>query len=239
MAYHKVFFFILALCFVPSLCDTDTDVLMKFKSFLSNASALNNWNYNSSITLCNWVGVICRNGTSFHGLRLEKMGLSGTIDIDTLVGLSNMQSFSVINNNFEGPMPGFNKLRRLKALFLSNNKFSGDIPDNAFEGINHLKKVYLAENEFTGHIPKSLAELPRLQFLELQENHFDGIIPEFRSHDFIVFNVSNNQLEGEIPGSLNINDPSAVSGKWVFISFSLIFHQFDSHSFAKFNLFRL
>ncbi|XP_028781271.1 pollen receptor-like kinase 4 [Neltuma alba] len=198
-------FFLLTLCSVPSLAD-DPQVLIEFKSFLSNADALSSWN--QSISVCNWKGIKCRKG-GFH-LILEKMGLSGTIDINTLLGLSNLQSFSVKNNNFEGKMPSFNRFGRLKGLYLSHNKFSGDIPDNAFEGMKYLSKVFLDENEFTGRIPSSLAELPNLLDLDLHSNHFEGNIPEFRTKNkFRVFNVSNNQLEGETPGSTNVGDPSA------------------------------
>ncbi|XP_054796674.1 pollen receptor-like kinase 4 [Prosopis cineraria] len=217
MAYHKAYrgLLIMLLAFVvavgflqPSLGD-DAQVLIKFKSFLSNAGALNNWN--DSISICDWNGVRCRKG-GIH-LKLEKMGLSGTIDIDTLLELSNLQSVSVKDNNFEGKMPSFNRIGRLKGLYLSHNKFSGDIPDNAFEGMKYLSKVYLDENEFTGHIPSSLAELPNLLDLDLHSNRFEGNIPEFRTKNKLrLFNLSNNLLEGEIPGSANVGDPSAYEG---------------------------
>ena len=205
-----IFLLVLTLCSVPSLGDDDQQVLLKFKSFLTNTSALSNWNDSNNNT-CTWTGIKCRKG-GFH-LILENMGLSGTIDIDTLLNFSNLQSFSVKNNNFEGNMPIFNRVGRLKGIYLSHNKFSGDIPDNAFEGMKYLSKVYLDENEFTGRIPSSLAELPNLLDLDLHSNHFDGKIPEFKTKNtFRVFNVSNNNLEGEIPKSGNDGDPTAHEG---------------------------
>lgn len=200
----------LAICFVPSLGDTNDQILMSFKSFLSNDAALNNWG--NEPNLCKWTGSLCHDHT-FYGLRLENMGLSGKIDVDTLLQLSTLTSFSVMNNSFEGPMPEFKKLVRLRALFLSNNKFSGDIPDDAFEGMKYLKRVFFAENGFTGHIPQSLANLPRLWDLDLRGNSFGGNIPEFQQKDFRVFNLSNNQLEGPIPKSLSNQDPSSFAGK--------------------------
>nr|KYP37252.1 putative LRR receptor-like serine/threonine-protein kinase RLK [Cajanus cajan] len=140
------------------------------------------------------------------------MGLSGTINVDTLLELSNLNSFSVINNNFEGPMPAFKKLVSLRALFLSNNKFSGEIQDDAFEGMIRLKRVFLAENEFTGHIPTSLAKLPKLLDVDLHGNSFGGNIPEFQQRDFRVFDLSNNKLEGKIPESLSNKDPKSFAG---------------------------
>ncbi|XP_061371298.1 pollen receptor-like kinase 2 [Gastrolobium bilobum] len=101
------------------------------------------------------------------------MGLSGLINVDTLLELSNFNSFSVINNSFEGPMHAFKKLESLRALFLSNNKFSGDILDDAFDGMGPLKRVFLVENGFTGHIPTSLANLPGLLEVNLHGNRFE------------------------------------------------------------------
>ncbi|ESW12987.1 hypothetical protein PHAVU_008G158100 [Phaseolus vulgaris] len=205
-----VMLFVLAICFEPSLGDTNAQILMRFKGSLSNGKALTNWGNESS--LCNWTGLLCRANQTFYGLRLEHMGLGGTINVETLFELPTLVSFSVINNTFEGPMPEFKKLVRLRALFLSNNKFSGDIPDDAFEGMRKLKRVFLAENGFTGRIPKSLANLPRLLDLDLRRNGFGGNIPEFQQQDFRVFNLSYNQLEGQIPESLSNMYPSSFAG---------------------------
>ncbi|KAL2346858.1 hypothetical protein Fmac_000858 [Flemingia macrophylla] len=196
-------------CFLPSLAD-NAQVLLNFKNLLTNADALNNWG-NQSIGLCSWTGILCFNQT-FHGLRLENMGLRGNISVDTLLELSRLNSFSVINNSFEGPMPAFKKLVSLRALFLSNNKFSGEILDDAFEGMTRLKRVFLAENEFTGHIPASLAKLPKLLDVDLHGNSFGGNIPEFQQRDFRVFDLSNNKLEGQIPESLSNKDPKSFAG---------------------------
>ncbi|BAT82003.1 hypothetical protein LR48_Vigan07g214400 [Vigna angularis] len=208
--YCLVMLFVLGISFEPSLGDTDAQILMRFKGSLSNGKALNDWGSESS--LCSWTGLLCRKNQTFYGLRLEHMEMGGKIDIETLVELPTLVSFSVINNTFEGPMPEFKKLVSLRALFLSNNKFSGDIPDDAFEGMRKLKRVFLAENGFTGPIPKSLANLPRLLDLDLRGNGFGGNIPDFQQQDFRVFNLSNNQLEGQIPESLSNKFPSSFAG---------------------------
>lgn len=212
--FYLLLLFTLATCFLPSLAaDTEARVLMNFKSFLSNAGALNNWvnDSDSNISVCSWTGLICVNQT-LHGLRLENMGLGGTINVDILLELPTLKSFSVINNSFEGPMPEFKKLVGLRALFLSKNKFSGEIGGDAFEGLRRLKRVFLAENGFTGHIPTSLAQLPRLLDVDLRGNGFGGNIPEFQQRDFRVFNLSYNQLEGPVQESLSNQDPSSFAG---------------------------
>ncbi|KAG6698471.1 hypothetical protein I3842_08G021400 [Carya illinoinensis] len=199
--------------------DRDAEVLIKFKSSLSSKdpAALNNWN--KSIDLCgekgsNWAGLICNKGV-FSGLRLENMSLTGIIDVDSLAELPTLRSLSFMNNSFDGPIPKASKLGALKNLYLSLNRFSGEIPDDAFEGMRSLRRVHLARNAFRGTIPKSLAALPRLEELSLEGNRFEGNIPDFRpDHEWRVFNLADNQLKGHIPKGLSkMNSSSFVGNK--------------------------
>ncbi|XP_038696880.1 pollen receptor-like kinase 5 [Tripterygium wilfordii] len=189
---------------------TESEILVKFKSSLSNASALNNWDGNSN-SPCNWVGVRCNDDGTVGLLRLEKMSLAGLIDLDTLVGLPGLRSLSLMNNSFQGPMPAVSKLSSLKILYLSYNNFSGDIPSDAFSGMYSLKKLYMARNNFTGQIPTSLATLTKLVELVLQGNQFEGNIPDFQ-HKFDVLDLSNNHLEGPIPSALGDSSPAFLAG---------------------------
>ncbi|KAJ6958646.1 pollen receptor-like kinase 1 [Populus alba x Populus x berolinensis] len=142
-------FLLVSLHFVASLGLTDSEILLKFKGSLTNASVLSDWS--DKTTPCtknnatNWVGVICVEG-SLWGLQLENMGLAGKIDVEILKSLPD---------------------------------FSGVIPPDAFDGILKLKKVYLAQNEFTGAIPSSLVALPKLLVLRLEGNQFSGKLPDF------------------------------------------------------------
>ncbi|XWS28177.1 hypothetical protein CRYUN_Cryun25bG0043300 [Craigia yunnanensis] len=206
---------LLYMFFVSSYALSDPEILLKFKSSLTNDIALKNWE-NNSMPPCNkrranWVGVLCYKGTIW-GLQLENMGLSGTIDVNTLTGLSNLRTLSFMNNNFNGSIPELNKLSALKSFFLSKNGFSGDIPGNAFAGMIWLKKLHLSQNQFTGPIPASLATLPKLLELKLDGNRFSGQIPDFKQQDLQKVDVSNNGLEGSIPASLSKMNASMFSG---------------------------
>ena len=100
-------------------------------------------------------------------------------------------------------------------LYLSNNKFSGEIPFRTFEGLKWLKKVHLSNNYFTGAIPTSLVLLPRLIELRLEGNKFNGPIPYFSSHNKLKsFSVANNELSGQIPASLGAMPVSSFSGQY-------------------------
>lgn len=197
--------------------DSSLQALLDFKRKLSNADALSDWDPSSKTSPCSddhvgeiWTGVLCFNG-NIWGLQLENKGLGGEIHIDSLLPLPQLRTLSFMGNNFEGPLPDFRKLGALKSLFLSNNHFSGDIPDDAFTGMSYLKKVYMANNKFTGKIPTSLAKSPRLLELRLENNQFIGPIPDFPP-DLKLINVSNNQLEGPIPPSLIDMDANSFSG---------------------------
>jgi Leucine-rich repeat (LRR) protein len=209
-----VIFIILSCTAMSSFSASDAEILTKFKASFAHPKALKNWD--PDVIPCqgnrgNWVGVICLNG-HVRGLHLESMLLMGTIDVDSLVALRFLRALSLMNNTFTGPMPDVKKLSALKSLYLSNNRFSGEIPDGAFEGMRSLKKVFLANNEFTGRIPLSLASLPRLMFLGLDGNKFDGLIPDFHQKGLKMFNVSNNDLKGPIPASLSKMDSNSFSG---------------------------
>ncbi|KAK4427505.1 Pollen receptor-like kinase [Sesamum alatum] len=206
-----------SLCFCGAQLNiNEAEALIKFKSSLINADpALADWKPSSppcsKIGGGHWVGVLCTNNGNVYGLQLEKMGLKGKIDVDSLAPLPYLRTISFMGNSFEGPMPDWKKIGALKALFLSNNQFSGDIPGDAFKGMTSLKKVYLSNNKFTGHIPTSL-ESPKLIELKLENNQFTGTIPAISSDNLKLLNLSHNQLEGPIPGPLLKMDPSGFSG---------------------------
>ncbi|KAF5742925.1 leucine-rich repeat transmembrane protein kinase [Tripterygium wilfordii] len=206
---------VLSIHFDPSHGLSDPEILLKFKSSLSvNNNALSTWTNQTPPCDGNkakWVGILCYKG-SIWGIKLERLGLGGTIDLETLKQLPNLRTLSFMHNNFEGPLPELSKLGALKAVYLSDNKFSGEIPGDAFEGMPWLKKLHLAKNEFTGAIPASLATLPKLLDLKLQENQFNGKLPEFQQKQWRSFNVSNNQLEGPIPAALTKMETTSFSG---------------------------
>lgn len=196
----------------------ETEVLLKFKSLLSNTSAIDNWlgpslpcNGNSS----NWKGVRCNDDGTTFGLKLERMGLTGMIDIDSLLQLPNLRTLSFMYNNFDGPLPDVKKLTALKVLYLSYNRFNGEIRDDAFESMDALKVLHLARNEFSGPIPRSIVVLPRLQELSLEGNRFDGRIPEFPQKGITVVNLANNLFEGRIPSSLSKMSSTFFTGNFL------------------------
>nr|CAB3481441.1 unnamed protein product [Digitaria exilis] len=200
-----------------SLSPDATDALLKLKSGINDGGALDTWvpgtspcnNGGDGVTT--WAGVVC-NAEGVHGLQLEGMRLSGTLDLGALKGLSGLRTVSFMDNEFAGPFPDVKELSGLRAIFLSGNKFSGVIPADAFAGMGSLRKVVLSENNFSGPIPASLADVPRLLELQLNDNKFQGKIPDLKQKELKEVNLANNELEGEIPASLKSIKPDMFAG---------------------------
>ncbi|EEF29661.1 pollen receptor-like kinase 3 [Ricinus communis] len=199
---------------LPSISSTsESEALIKLKSSFTDASALSSW-VNGS-TPCagdtQWNGLLCSNGTVV-GLRLEKMGLSGKIDVDALIDISGLRTVSFARNSFSGSIPELSRLGYLKSIFLTGNQFSGEIPSDFFLKMVSLKKVWLSDNKFSGEIPSSLIHLSNLLELRLENNEFSGNIPSIEQSTLTTFNVSNNKLRGQIPAGLEKFNSTSFEG---------------------------
>ncbi|KAL2967167.1 hypothetical protein AAZX31_16G160300 [Glycine max] len=128
------------------------------------------------------------------------------------------------SNQFDGPIPPFlrgslfldlskNKFsdslsffcangtdETLYQLDLSNNQFSGKIPDcwSHFKSLSYLD---LSHNNFSGRIPTSMGSLLRLQALLLRNNNLTDEIPfSLRScTNLVMLDIAENRLSGLIP----------------------------------------
>lgn len=74
-----------------------------------------------------------------------------------------------------------------------------------------MKKIWLTNNKFTGDIPGSLTQLVLLKELHLEGNQFSGQLPNLKQ-DIKSFDVSNNKLEGPIPEGLSKFSAASFSG---------------------------
>ncbi|XP_022145108.1 LOW QUALITY PROTEIN: receptor-like protein 12 [Momordica charantia] len=96
------------------------------------------------------------------------------------------------------------KLERIlsifKAIDLSSNDFSGEIPKSIGMLIS-LKGFNLSHNKLTGGIPMSFGNLTSLEWLDLSSNKLSCNIPlQLVALTFLsVLNLSHNQLSGPIP----------------------------------------
>ncbi|KAL2252479.1 UNVERIFIED_CONTAM: putative inactive receptor kinase [Sesamum indicum] len=190
---------------------SDRAALLALRSAVGGRVLL--WNL-SSPTPCSWAGVTCSSGSSsVVELRLPGMGLSGQLPPNTISNLTNLQTLSLRYNALSGPLPAdlFSSLTSLRNLYLQHNFFSGQIPDSLFS-LTSLVRLNLAHNNFSGPLSPSFNSLTRLGTLYLQDNHFSGPIPDLNFPSLVQFNVSNNNLTGQIPKGLSGNPKNSFSG---------------------------
>ncbi|XP_047167089.1 receptor-like protein kinase HSL1 [Vigna umbellata] len=114
----------------------------------------------------------------------------------------NLSDFMVSNNKFTGELPErFSPT--ISRLEISHNQFSGRIPTGVSSWTNMV--VFKAsENYLNGSVPKELTNLSMLTTLLLDHNHLTGPLPS----DIISWkslenlNLSHNQLSGKIPDEI-------------------------------------
>lgn len=186
--------------------------LIEFKDSLREPSALDS-TWIAGTNPCDpknpWLGVDCSDADfkKVSSLLLINLGLSnnagGGIHVNALTKLESLRILSLENNSFSGPMPEFNRLSSLKSLFLSENQFSGEIPQDFFNIMGSLKKLELGRNNFSGLIPESLTVLDGVMEILLQDNHFSGRVPSLEQKSLEVIDLSNNNLDGEIPKTMS------------------------------------
>ncbi|RLM55680.1 putative inactive leucine-rich repeat receptor-like protein kinase [Panicum miliaceum] len=195
------------------------DALVKLKKSFTNSSSLSSWlitDKDGDKHPCapgshEWYGVVCSGGKVL-GLRLNGLGLGGTIDVDALASFPRLRSVSFAGNNFSGPLPAFHQLKALKSMYLSNNQFSGPLPEGFFANLSHLKKLWLDGNQLNGSIPASVAQASSLLELHLDRNDFTGELPPAPPPALKSFNVSENDLEGVVPEPFRRFDASMFAG---------------------------
>ncbi|XP_071731958.1 pollen receptor-like kinase 3 [Rutidosis leptorrhynchoides] len=191
----------------------DADALLRIKQSLNNPLSLDSWKQGTRPCdeTIKWVGLICGNGI-VTTLRLKSLNLTGEIDLFALSQLQGLRVINLVNNSFSGPIPEFNRLGALKAIYISMNQFSGEIPSGYFTKMVSLKKIWFDHNNFSGSIPLSVAQLPHLMELHLENNHFSGLIPSIGQQTLESLNLSNNNLVGDIPSSLSRFDVALFDG---------------------------
>ncbi|XAR51843.1 Non-specific serine/threonine protein kinase [Bertholletia excelsa] len=174
------------------------------------------WNLTSEPCKDHWMGVVCDNrGPSVKKIYLDGLNLAGTFDARVLCNSQSLASsltvLSLSNNSLGGEnlehIPNCGQLMR---LLLGGNRFSGDFPDSVSK-LNNLKLLDISGNNFSGKL-SDLARISGLQELFAQNNQLTGPIPNFDFQNFAQFNVSFNNLVGQIPSGGDIFPASSFMG---------------------------
>uniref|UniRef100_J3LZD5 Leucine-rich repeat-containing N-terminal plant-type domain-containing protein n=1 Tax=Oryza brachyantha TaxID=4533 RepID=J3LZD5_ORYBR len=140
----------------------------------------------------------------FYELDLSNNKLAPNPFPTDVLKLRNATFVDIRFNSFYGELPGgvFCSFPQVQAIFVNNNQFSGNLPDNIGDSpVNYLS---LANNKFTGEIPKSITRMANtlLEVLFLN-NKLSGCLPYELGllAKATVIDAGTNQLTGPIPAS--------------------------------------
>ncbi|KFK40768.1 hypothetical protein AALP_AA2G038300 [Arabis alpina] len=209
-SYMLFLVMMIAFYLISPVRSNDLESLLTLKSSIDPSNLLP-W---QGTDFCNWEGVKeCINRTRVSKLVLEDLNLTGSLDERSLNQLDQLRVLSFKGNSLSSSIPNLSGLLNLKSIFLNDNNFSGEFPES-LTSLHRLKTVVLVGNRFSGKIPSSLLRLSRLYMLEIQDNLFSGSVPPLNQATLKFFNVSNNQLSGQIPVTRTLNqfNQSSFSG---------------------------
>ncbi|KAL7163452.1 hypothetical protein ACSBR2_039540 [Camellia fascicularis] len=146
--------------------------------------------------------------TQLTELHFTRNKFKGEIPNSMWWNLWNLRVLDLSNNKFKGEIPNsMQNLYSLCILDLSYNKLSGNLWTlvSPFGCIHsNLKVLELKINVFSGHLSNHLGEFENLEYLDISENSFYGLLPSSIGKLLYlrVLNTRNNQLNGSIPNSL-------------------------------------
>ncbi|MQM21986.1 hypothetical protein Taro_055033 [Colocasia esculenta] len=141
--------------------------------------------------------IVIRN-LDIHSNRLE-----GAIPEDVGEAMPSLQMLIVSNNKLNGSIPrSLCQLQILDFLDLSQNNFSGDIPD-CWKPSSYpkLEVLHLSHNSLVGVIPHSMGYLSSLQSLRLNGNSLSGELPQSLRNcsGMSILDLGENKISGNIP----------------------------------------
>ncbi|XP_058080722.1 receptor-like protein EIX1 [Magnolia sinica] len=207
------------------LMSRQNSLVLKFPTWIrtqKNLVYLNLTNAGISDVIPDWFGEVTSN---LGGLRLAhnliygrvpksmKLPMRAKVDLKSnqLEGTFPFSSFNfglldLSDNRFSGPIPqSIGKAARyLQYLSLSGNFFNGSIPVSIGR-LQRLMVLDLSRNQLTGNIPTSLGNCSNLKVLDLDSNDLSGEIPMSFSHltNLQTMHLSNNSLSGEVPSLIS------------------------------------
>ncbi|EMS56119.1 Leucine-rich repeat receptor protein kinase EXS [Triticum urartu] len=139
---------------------------------------------------------------SLRSLNLYSNNLTGSIK-ETFKGCRNLTILSLQVNQLCSEIPEYLAELPLVSLDLTQNNFTGSLPDKFWES-STVQELYLSDNNLTGMIPESIAELSHLKILRIDNNYLEGPIPRSVGtlKSLITLSLRCNMLSGNIPVEL-------------------------------------
>jgi len=140
---------------------------------------------------------------------LTSLNLSdNTIDISFgKVGEARLEMLKLSDTGLES-LDGLSNAKSLKTLHLTDNKISTTLDDSGILDLPQLEELYISFNKFHGQIPNNIGKLSNLGYFYAYDNNFAGKIPPGigQLKNLKEFVLSENLLSGQLPlqlGSLS------------------------------------
>lgn len=109
------------------------------------------------------------------------------------------------NNKFSGSIPDqFSNLAKLDTFDLSSNGFIGALPISLFD-VPTIRLIYLTDNQLSSSIPSNFGSPELLRDLYLDANELVGTVPSISTGQLSNLNeflLQNNVLTGTMPSSI-------------------------------------
>lgn len=195
------------------------------------------WN-DSGIHHCNWFGITCYpNNTYIKWIDMKGNNLVGTPS--NLWKFRNLQGMCLSRNKkLTGNMTSivFSNMTRLRRLSLSFTEIYGDVPWNVILKLKNLEKIQICctNRHLTGGIPHHIGTLSKLQVFSIGENNMKGKLPKSISNltklwfldlefvqltsgdlsylstmtNLISLHMTNCRLSGKLPKDFGITHPN-------------------------------
>jgi Leucine-rich repeat (LRR) protein len=144
-------------------------------------------------------------------IELENCNLTGTLPIE-IGDLVNLNTLTVPQNHLNGSIPSaLTKNHRLHRIDLSDNSFTGSLPDLAPSVILALFR----HNSLTGTLPQSLSNSLLLNYLDVGQNYLTGSIPSnlVTLPNLIGLVFDNNRITGTVLGSISPTIQNYIGSK--------------------------
>ena len=118
-----------------------------------------------------------------------------------------IRQFTISNNRLSGDIPSLIcNLSSVQVLDLSDNGFSGMLPECLGNMVDYLVILDLRNNNFSGRIPKVLQNSGSLVYLNLNGNNFEGPLPPSLGNcsGLRILDSGNNNINDTFPHWLDL-----------------------------------